>query len=105
MKTIEERANEYVGHPADLDESLTITLQRGAFIQGAKSEHEELTRWHDPKKDFPETGKDVIIKYASEDGERYTIGHVSCDNNWDCESILIPYYDLNIIIGWREIHE
>lgn len=35
MKTIKERANSYIGHPFEVDESSAITMARVAYIQGA----------------------------------------------------------------------
>ena len=36
MKTIEERADAYVGHPEEIDEFTTETIKRDAYIRGAK---------------------------------------------------------------------
>lgn len=35
MKTIEERADKYIGHPFEVDESSPITMARHSYIQGA----------------------------------------------------------------------
>lgn len=35
MKTIEERANEYIGHPFEVDEGTSITTARVSYIRGA----------------------------------------------------------------------
>lgn len=35
MKTIEERANEYIGHPFDVDEDVSITMARDSYFKGA----------------------------------------------------------------------
>lgn len=42
MKTIEERADAYVGHPFEIDEFYSTTAKRQAFIDGAK-EQKQLT--------------------------------------------------------------
>lgn len=42
MKTIEERADAYVGHPFEIDEFSSTTAKRQAFIDGAK-EQKQLT--------------------------------------------------------------
>ena len=42
MKTIEERADAYVGHPFEIDEFSSTTTKRQAFIDGAK-EQKQLT--------------------------------------------------------------
>lgn len=38
MKTIEERADAYVGHPEEIDEFTTETIKREAYIRGAKEQ-------------------------------------------------------------------
>ena len=38
MKTIEERADAYVGHPEEIDEFTSETIKRDAYIRGAKEQ-------------------------------------------------------------------
>ena len=38
MKTIEQRAEEYVGHPEEIDEFTSATIKRDAYIRGAKEQ-------------------------------------------------------------------
>ena len=38
MKTIEERADAYVGHPKEIDEFTSATIKRDAYIHGAKKQ-------------------------------------------------------------------
>ena len=38
MKSIEERADAYVGHPEEIDEFTSATIKRGAYIRGAKEQ-------------------------------------------------------------------
>ena len=38
MKTIEERADAYVGHPEEIDEFTSATIKRYAYIRGAKDQ-------------------------------------------------------------------
>lgn len=38
MKTIEQLADEYVGHPEEIDEFSSATIKRQAFIDGAKTQ-------------------------------------------------------------------
>ena len=38
MKSIEERADAYVGHPEEVDEFTSATIKRGAYIRGAKEQ-------------------------------------------------------------------
>ena len=52
MKTIEERADAYVGHSEEIDEFTTETLKRDAYIRGAKEQKaidDEmlLKKWND----------------------------------------------------------
>lgn len=49
MKTIEERADTYVGHPFEIDEFSSTTIKRQAFIDGAKEQRkidiEKVCEW------------------------------------------------------------
>ena len=36
--TIEERADAYIGHPEEIDEFLSKTIRREAYIRGAKEQ-------------------------------------------------------------------
>ena len=38
MKTIDERADAYVGHPEEIDEFSSATIKREAYIRGAKEQ-------------------------------------------------------------------
>ena len=38
MKSIEERADAYVGHPEEIEEFTTETIKRDAYIRGAKEQ-------------------------------------------------------------------
>ena len=38
MKTIEQRADAYVGHPEEIDEFTSETIKRDAYIRGAKEQ-------------------------------------------------------------------
>lgn len=98
MKTIEERAkaawNEYEYREGELYSSCFTD----GFIEGVKSEREELLRWHDPKKELPEEGVDVLIKLITGKCEvGYYIEHV----NWRGADGIVDDY----IVGWRHIHE
>lgn len=103
MKTIEQRAKEY-------EESLGYyncmkQFPQEAFIAGAKSEHEELTRWNSPECP-PDNDRDVLLKIKHDielcpeyfmyrvgfyDGKLYRIAN---ERDTTIE-----------VIGWREIHE
>lgn len=99
MKTIEERAKEYA-------EKCHCQNTEWGFIAGAQSEHELLTRWHNPfLKDMPKGN--VIVKYIAvgcPNDPYYTIGRREPSGWWDCENELAisPRFE---IVGWREIHE
>lgn len=107
MKNIEERADylaDYVLEDVDpIDALLFRKLITESYVAGAKDEHDELTRWHDPKEELPKKHHRVLLKVrknsyafievgtlqATDDGVRFIFS--DCD---DCE-----------VIGWREIHE
>ncbi len=108
VKTIEERAKEYVGAPCDdgcaiCDAPLCELNEYSAYIAGARSEHEELTRWHDPK-ELPDTNLQVLVQVESRDGEWWHIAlaHVR-KGKLVVEGNMIEKGDM--IVGWREIHE
>ncbi len=112
MKTIEERADEYVDMPCTgkCDECTMIEgtcrfyNDRVSFIAGAQSEHEELTKWHDPKEELPDTNRDVLIKTTLL--AKYRIAFYKADGqrnyHWHQNNGAI---DDDMVIGWREIHE
>lgn len=63
MKTIEERAKEYIKEGGSIGFPLEDNyFFEEAFTAGAKSEHEQLTRWNSPECP-PEQRKVVLLKY------------------------------------------
>ena len=64
METIEERAKEYAQAIYGYAPAIEI-----AFIRGARSEHEELTCWRDPKCP-PAHRKPVLIKGVTPSGRK-----------------------------------
>ncbi len=105
MKTIEERAQKYVGAPCDdgcaiCDALLCKLNEYSAYIAGARSEHEELTRWHDPI-DHPEEGVEVLCKYKSCSGRLHyiTAWYSKFHKGYMNDGYIRP------ILGWREIHK
>lgn len=111
MKPIEERAREYA-KPIEISDELLLRkeavflIEKQAFIAGARSEHEELTRWHDPN-DPPKEFAPVLLKYEKFSWETnrpmYRVGFYACGGYAakDDEINLQP----RKVIGWREIHE
>lgn len=69
MKTIEERAKEWIDSlGAGLVHPYNRQAMIDAYIAGAKAQYEELTRWHDPKENMPEPNHDVLTKWRWKDG-------------------------------------
>lgn len=107
MKTIEERATEYAcdgrmpgGCECDSCYNIYGKCERDAYIAGAKSEHEELTRWHDPKAELPGINQMVLVKRTPDAPLPYDLAQnngIKWVDSW-CD------LDINII-GWREIHD
>lgn len=60
MKTIEERADEYVGHPKEIDEFSSATIKRQAFIDGARAQRkidiDKACEWLMTNLEIPEDG-------------------------------------------------
>ena len=110
MSNIEQRAREFVeklrcGRNGDCNSceilaDCTWITDKAAFVAGAESEHEELTRWNDPKEP-PQDDRSVLLKLRvpTTNDIRYIVGHYN-ENKW--VGFLIG---LDKIIGWREIHE
>ena len=70
-----------------------------AFIRGARSEHEELTCWRDPKCP-PAHRKPVLIKGVAPSGRKCLVVGVFYKSGLQTNT----YYKVDPI-GWREIHE
>lgn len=107
MKTIEERATDYACDDGVMPDSYDCEscfniygkCTRDAYIAGAKSEHEGLTRWHDPKEP-PTHINTVLVKV--EEGV-YNTGHY--DSDFGGFFIGSDFYYSKEVVGWREIHE
>ncbi len=98
MKTIEERAKAYEEILGFGYRERMSQFPSDAFIAGARSEHEELTRWHDPEKELPEPMKDVLVKCSSDTyAVDFYVPELEC---FFGESA--TYME---VVGWREIHE
>ena len=107
MKTIEERAKEY--STCDEDCALCSEVCRKAsderaFIAGALSEHEELTRWRDPKEELPDDDREVLCVT----NRRYSTFAVLKHDNYGWWQY-VPFqgggwcgYDGDVL-GWRRI--
>lgn len=114
METIEERAIKFVDAPCDRRCEDCSTGQAGcrfytdevSFIYGARSEHAELTRWHDPKDEVPPNDEEVLCLT----NQRYsTYAVLRYENNcwWQYAPIYGGgwfRYEGDVIV-WREIHE
>lgn len=123
METIEERAIKFVDAPCDRRCEDCSTGQSGcrfytdevSFIYGARSEHAELTRWHDPKEDMPQEDTVVLCKVNYCKYTQYLVLNWYNGRWW----FYIPYSASNVfdsdndtwrefngeVVGWREIGE
>lgn len=103
MKTIEERADEYEEICGCY--GCEFAQVKKAYIDGAQSEHEELTRWNSSMVP-PEHSKEVLIKTQ----KGYQIAKYP--NDYHGLGLGIDWWfigsqpiDPSNILGWREIHE
>lgn len=104
METIEKRAAYYANRNHPLMSSLNRAAYN-AYIAGAQSEHKELTRWRDPKKELPELLTPVLGKQSDEEKTYYKVVYLREYDDDDgcywtdggCRSLYID--------GWRPIHE
>lgn len=116
MKTIEERASEYYKDAQRRDElyneegDMYSCVPKMAFIAGAKSEHEELTRWIPFNEECPISGKNVLIKIRRphETLEYVSMVRYISPGKFEIfeEEVACLLYECGYeVIGWREIHE
>lgn len=122
MKTIEERAKAFCEKNICVDCGDRKNCDRGCvgcciptfsvlewLIQFGKSEHAELTRWHDPKEEPPEYAEVVEVKYKAFGKIMMAVAwRLGCSDSgedvWYIDGTL-ERIDPEAIIGWREIHE
>lgn len=97
MKTLEQLRKEaeekYAGH----------SDPREVFRAGWEAAVRELTKWHDPKEELPDTCEDVLIKTTS--CIKYSIAFFkdgSTNYRWHENNGSI---DDDMVIGWRPIIE
>lgn len=94
MKSIKERASER--YP----EQGILGAERRAFVAGANSEHEELTRWNSPDV-LPDINQWIIIKIVNENNGVLYYTTTKFYSEYFNELKECRY----TILGWREIHE
>lgn len=106
MKTIEERAKEACKEWAggELDDDIQDGCFMDGFVVGAMSEREELTRWHDPKVELPETDVEVLVRIDAP-GNKYDIMKHNQQGWWQKAPGGGWCAPNNAPIGWRYIHE
>lgn len=98
MKTIEERAVQYEEISGCY--GCELGQVKEAFIAGAKSEHDELTRWNDPECE-PKVNTPILLKMESPRNDIiYRTGFFIC--NYTAYDSNVYYYK---VVGWREIPE
>lgn len=118
METIEERAYKFYsgdGCPADCknfefrtDCSDIDNVQ--AFIDGAYSEHYQLSKWNNLEEEKPEYDKPVLVKLNRViDGGIYVVARYDIFDEKnrlfrECSGLCRHILDEDIA-GWREIHE
>lgn len=103
MKTIEERASDAWKCYPRREDSLRRDCFTDGFTAGAVSERNELLRWHDLKKELPETDVEVLVMVHT-DGHTYDVMRYDMHGWWQ----KIPGgWDTaeHTPIGWRYIHE
>lgn len=113
MKTIEERAKEFVQAPCtfkcdicdkrDMGTGCNWKHDAEVFSLGAKSEHDELTRWNSPDCP-PEDDRAVLLKIKDTryfpDNHYFAVGFY--DEGYCTTSAVHAEIE---VVGWREIHE
>ena len=92
--------SEYKGLIKDAYHAAIVQLQK---------QHEELTRWYDPKEELPPIYDNVMVKYMALDGcEHVATAWRSAGDAGGCIYAIsgtgVTINSQNVI-GWREIHE
>lgn len=107
MKTIEELRKEaeidFVAKTKSGVNPLAECISRLSFISGWDAAVNELLRWHDLKKELPETDVEVLVMVHT-DGHTYDVMRYDMHGWWQ----KIPGgWDTaeHTPIGWRYIHE
>ena len=98
MKSIEERAKEYVEPLSNIEDYFEAAVY-SAFCDGAESEHKELLKWNSPD-NLPSDEHPVLGKFT---GNR-VFRLVYYDHSWK-EWKLELFHEPAYITGWREIYE
>lgn len=113
MRTIEERARDFVDAPCDhrckncktVPADCRFYNDQMSFIAGAESEHDELTRWNDPHKP-PVHENRVIVQAVLPNGALFVTGGWYAINEfpegWSVD--LNDRFENLSVIGWREIY-
>ena len=110
MKTIQEIAIEKIPDAFDPDEILParaghlVNLERRGFIEGAAFVKQDLARWHDSKKELPETDVEVLVKIDAP-GNKYDIRKHNQHGWWQKAPGGGWCAPNNAPIGWRYIQE
>mgnify|MGYP000027179762 CR=1 FL=1 len=80
-----------------------------AYLAGAKSEREELTRWHDPKEEVPvvsNSDEDYTLLLKDVRGKVWVGFYRAYNDSWWFDGVTGRFHtDVSGIQGWREIHE
>ena len=107
MKTIEERAREFVKRVAagqDVPDYINELLVE-CYCSAAMEERKLLTEWHDAKEEHPKSGLTVLIKCVDirfPNQSFFTTGVYYASTRQWCASRYGKHIE---IVGWRDIHE
>lgn len=110
MKTIYEIAVENIPDPFDPDEIMPAraghlaNLERRGFVYGVRYARKELTRWHHPNVELPETDVEVLVMVHA-DGHTYDVMRYDKHGWWQKAPGGGWCAPNNAPIGWRHIHE
>ena len=91
-KKITEAVNAYIGYPSEVDEGVSVSLQRKAFRAGA--EWFMSTLWHDAS-EKPSDNRTILSQWSDGDGDMdVCIDMASPNLVWE------KYVAYNHITGW-----
>lgn len=106
MKTIEERASEFIEKAANGQEvpDYINELLKNCYCAAVEEEHEELTKWHDPKEPPKEEYMTILLRFRY---NKHIQRYMYCTGFYGSGQFVVgdTKFNADNITGWRYIHE
>lgn len=113
MRTIDDIANAYVGHPQEIDEDASVTQVRNAFKDGAACGIRKFktSLWHDASEEPIPHGDEVVKVYPHVEciidinGKFYIRPWNTADKCWDDEGTDDYFCEMSEIKRWAYLSD